>query len=147
MNKNETGEQSILENLSFTLSAMCSLVTSRSRPLQAGFLLATETDAASENWAFLPSRTVEKAQVREACSFFGELPFVWPVFPGADPSYRRTLEDEGLLLRGELVAMRGTSLNNHGKRENADFTFTKITTGEGAVVWAETAWRSFDSPP
>ena len=150
MNIKEADEQFILENLSFTNSAMCSLEASRSRPWGGlepplgGFLLTTETNAASDNWAFLPSRTVDRAQIQEACSFFGDLPFVWPVFPGADPSYRRTLEDEGFFLYEKLVAMRRQP---QARSENTDLTFTKITTGEGAALWADTAWQGFDFPP
>ena len=107
-------------------------------------MLTSETDVAFENWAFLPSSTLDKERVLEACSFFGKLPFVWPVYPGAEPSYRLTLEDEGFFSREELVAMRGTP---QVICKNTDFTFTKIITGEGAALWAETVWQGFDSPP
>ena len=145
-NKKEADEASIVENLSFTLSAMCSLKTSRCRfwgdtsTSQAGFVLATGTDAASENWALFPSNNIGKELVREACLFFGGLPFVWPVWPCAEPSYRRALEAESLLLRGELVAMRGTPHEGH---DNMDFEFTKMTTNEDAALWAEAVWQGF----
>ena len=150
MNKKETNEQVVLENLSFFASAICSTKTSRSRPWRdilsssEGFLMMEETSTTAENWAFLPSRTIEKAQVQEACSFYGKTPFEWLVFPGAEPSYLQTLEDEGFSSCGKLVAMCGAPQE---KCEDTDFTFTKVTTSEEAALWAEIAWQGFNSIP
>jgi GNAT superfamily N-acetyltransferase len=150
-----TWDEAVIENMRFTLSAMCSLETSRSRVFteldKLGFALATGTNAASENWAFLPSHVVTRETVEQICSFFGglELPFVWPVFPGTETSCRQTLEAEGLFSRGELVAMLCAKPPREEIERRAistSWTFEVITTDEGAILWAQTAWRGFDSP-
>ncbi|MDR1649602.1 MAG: GNAT family N-acetyltransferase [Synergistaceae bacterium] len=141
-------EKLVIDNLGFTLDVMVRLPSCRSFSLgKNAFLLATGTKSASENWAFVPSRSLEKGEVSQACSFFGDLdlPFVWPVFPNTDQAYRQTLEEGGLSRRGELTAMLHTA--RFLKKTSSPLTFEKVTTKEDAAVWAETAWRAFDSPP
>jgi GNAT superfamily N-acetyltransferase len=141
-------EKFVADNLGFTLDAMTRLPSCRSLSFgKNAFLLATGTKAASENWAFIPSFSLEESQVSQARSFFGglNLPFVWPVFPSADPAYRRTLEEGGLSRQGELTAMVHTA--RFLKKTSSPLTFEKIATRQDAAVWAETAWRAFGSPP
>jgi GNAT superfamily N-acetyltransferase len=141
-------EKLVIDNLGFTLDAIARLPSCRLLSLdKSAFLAATGTKAASENWAFVPSHSLEKSRVLQACSFFGqlELPFVWPVFPNAGRIYRRTLEEEGLFQRGEWTAMSRTV--RFLKKTPSSLTFEKVTTKKDAAVWAETAWRAFDSPP
>jgi GNAT superfamily N-acetyltransferase len=130
---------------------MARLPSCRSLSLgENAFLLATGTEDASENWAFVPSHSLEKSDVDRALSFFGEsdLPFVWPVFPGAGGAYRQALEEGGLLRRGELTAMIcEVRQMRRSPRTQTALAFERAKTKEAAAVWAETAWRAFDSPP
>ena len=140
-------EKLITDNLGFTLDAIARLPSCRSFSFgKNAFLLATGTKAASENWAFVPSHSLEKSKVSQTRSFFGELdlPFVWPVFPNAGRIYRQALEGGGLFQRGELTAMVRTA--RFLKKTPSPLTFEKVTTKKDAALWAETAWRAFDSP-
>lgn len=137
-----------LNNMTFTLDAMRSLDSCRSLDLgEKSFLLATGTDAASENWAFVPTSSLKKHKVLQARTFFDELrlPFIWPVLPDADDGYRHILEEAGLPRRGNLTAMgRVAPLPHPG---NANSICRTLTTPDEAALWAEIAWRAFDSPP
>jgi GNAT superfamily N-acetyltransferase len=143
----EKMEKLIADNLGFTLDAMARLPSCRSLSFgRNAFLLATGTKAASENWAFIPSHTLEKSSVSRARAFFNEqdLPFIWPVFPNAGRIYRQALEEEGLSPRGELTAMVRTT--RFLKKTEQPLAFDRVATKKDAAVWAETAWRAFDSP-
>lgn len=141
-------DKAVLDNLSFTLSVMSGLRSCKTLALGEGsFLLATGTEAASENWAFVPSPSLNKAIVQRALPFFEalKLPFIWPVLPTADDEYRRLLEESGLPKQGSLTAMaRRTSPVRSPK---TDLTCEPVRTREEAALWAEIAWRAFDSPP
>jgi GNAT superfamily N-acetyltransferase len=148
MDKVEKMEKFVADNLGFTLGAMAHLPSCRSFSFgRNAFLLATGTKSASENWAFAPAYPLGKGEVFQACSFFGglDLPFVWPVFPNADPAYRQALEEGGLSRRGELTAMVHTA--RFLKKTSLPLAFERATAKEDVVVWAETAWRAFGSPP
>ena len=140
-------EKALTDNMHMTLAAMCSLSSSLWSVLDKGFLLATGTRAASENWVFLPVLSVNQEKIQTAVDFFDKvkLPFIWPVFPNADATYRQALDTAGLDVRGELVAMACTA-ESTGKIKS-DVVFEKVASDEQAAVWAETAWQSFDSPP
>ena len=136
-----------VENLRFTLGTMAALKTSRSIYFGEegkNFAFATGTNAASENWAFFPSRAVEEKKVRQVCSFFEELelPFIWPLFPEAAEN-RRILEATGMLARGELLVMA----RELSPEENNASTYLTFEINKETDTWAETAWRAFDSPP
>jgi GNAT superfamily N-acetyltransferase len=174
----------LLDNMSFTLRAMGDPDTSRFLSMgEDSFLLATGTDAASENWAFMPAGQPTEATVRRALEFFGDLPFVWPILPGAEGA-ASVLEEMGLPLRGCLTAMALNIQNQGGgarsplglrvcpllkfqngkgtgppetpdiqggethsaPEEPGGLTCDRVTTREGAMLWAEAAWRGFDSP-
>ncbi|MDR2175892.1 MAG: GNAT family N-acetyltransferase [Synergistaceae bacterium] len=141
-------ERLVAGNLAFTLGAIARLPSCRLFSFdESSFLLATGTKAASENWAFLPSHSLEKSKILRARSFFGELdlPFVWPVLPNAGRAYRRALEEEGLFQQGELTAMVRTA--RFLEKTPPPLAFEKAATKEDAALWAETAWRAFGSPP
>ena len=136
------------ENMRFTLGAMAALKTSRSIFFEddGNFAFATGTKAASENWAFFPSRVTE-IKIKRVCSFFEEqgLPFIWPLFPEAAEN-RRILEAAGMLSRGELQVMAGAAAKNSPEKNNAHLSLT-FEINNKTDSWAETAWRAFDSPP
>ena len=144
-------EREIVENMSFTLGAMAALKTSRSVSFgeeglaQWGLALATGTSSASENWAFFPSGAIEGKKVKQVCSFFDDLglPFIWPLFPEAAAG-RRILEEAGMTVRGELLAMARSTFF---PEKNSTSTFFSFEINEKTDTWAETAWRAFDSPP
>ena len=140
-------ERALLDNMRLTLATMCSLSSSQQSALDKGFLLATGTRAASENWVFLPARSVTQKKIQTAVDFFEKLklPFIWPVFPNADATYSQGLDLAGLNVRGELAAMACTA--ELTEEIKSDVTFQKVASAEQAAVWAETAWQSFDSPP
>ena len=139
----------LLDNMRFALRTMAGLSSCKSLILdKESFLLATGTDAASENWAFVSSPSLTTKQVRQACSFFGDLklPFIWPLLPGCGGAYRKILEESGLFVRGELTAMsRTVTLPKEGTGD--EFVFEAVTNDASALMWAETAWQAFDSPP
>lgn len=140
----ENGEV-LLGNMSFTLNAMRGLGSSKSLTFDNNsFLLTTGTDAASENWAFVPTRTLSKETIRRAVTFFEEagLPFIWPVLPQADDGYRNSLEEAGLAYRGTLTAM---VCARPVFRAVEALTFEKVSTDEEANRWAQIAWQAFDS--
>ena len=140
-----------VENMGFTLGAMAALKTSRSvffeesGLVSAGLALATGTKSASENWAFFPSRSIDEKKVKQICSFFDDmgLPFIWPLFPEAVAG-GRILEEAGMPVRGELLAMAGSNFSLEENNVPASLTFE---INKKTDIWAETAWRAFDSPP
>jgi GNAT superfamily N-acetyltransferase len=141
-------EKTVTDNLGLMLGAIARLPSSRSLSFdQHAFLLATGTEASSENWAFVPSQSLEKSRVTQALSFFGErnLPFVWPVFPNAGQGYRQALEEGGLSRQGELTAMFRAA--RFLEKTSLPLTFEQAETKQDAAAWAEIAWQAFDSPP
>ncbi|GHS86966.1 hypothetical protein AGMMS49957_06010 [Synergistales bacterium] len=105
-------------------------------------LLSTGTCEPSENWAFVPFRSISKNDVENALSFFdmANVPFIWPVLLGADKHYGRALTDAGLFMRGELLAMRADNISLDAP---LDIAFRSVKTESDAVLWAHTTWRAF----
>lgn len=139
-------DKAVLDNLSFTLAAMSGLSSCRTLALDRdSFLLATGTEAASENWAFVPSSLPDRTTVLRVLSFFEalKLPFIWPVLPTASSGYRHILERCGLPKQGSLTAMtRSVSPARPPKAPTCE----SVRTREEATLWAEIAWRAFDAP-
>jgi GNAT superfamily N-acetyltransferase len=132
--------------MSFTLGTMTALTTSRAIFFgEEGFALATGTNAASENWAFFPSRAIDEQKVKKVCSFFGGLglPFIWPLFPEAAQS-RRILEESGMRSPGELLVMSRSQFQAENNYAPCSLTFE---INKETDIWAQTAWAAFDSPP
>ncbi|MDR3231833.1 MAG: GNAT family N-acetyltransferase [Synergistaceae bacterium] len=140
--------EAVIENMRFTLTAMGSLDSSRFLALDDdSFLMATGTDAASENWLFMSARP-KKVTVEHALRFFGDLglPFICPVLPGAQGA-GDVLEETGLQKRGELTAMARALAPSGEMGFTADLVCEAATSRDEASLWAEVAWQAFDSPP
>jgi hydrogenase maturation protease len=145
-------KDSVLENMRFTLEAAGSLKSCRFFSFDDdAFLLATGTDAASENWAFIPrSLTGEEseAKISQTLAFFQNLrlPFIWPILPGTAESFQTLLEAQGLPVQGELVAMARSSPPAEETGKNfCNCACDEAATSEDAALWAKIAWRAFGS--
>lgn len=141
----------LIQNMSCTLRKMAQLPCSHSILLKKGaFLLATGTDAASENWAFVPEGANFTDALSSALPFFNDLklPFIWPLLPGTPETCASLLASRGLPERGTLTAMsRFLNKEDAQSSVSSPLTFEYAQTLETASCWAEIAWQSFDSPP
>lgn len=137
----------MLQNLSFTLRAFGGLSCCRMRALGGGFLLATGTKAASENWVYLNDPRYLREALETVGPFFEaqDLPFIWPLFPDTATAGRELLNAAGLPCRGQLLAMSCALPAPAGP--DGKVGFSQVREADAAREWAETAWRAFDAPP
>ena len=115
-----------------------------------GFFISTGTEAASENWAFLP-RPINKKDIENSLLFFEKckVPFIWPLLPEQGEDSRSLLNASGLNEAGILCMMRRSAdLPLSDTTDPKALTFKQVNSRESSSEWADAVWLGFgdDSP-
>lgn len=140
----------IIENLRDFLICLCTLKSSYVCDITGGnFCVSTNSDFASENWAFYDPRHKELSSeiIQNAKKFFKELNlnFILPVLN--EKFDLEILKREGLNYAGNLTGMSFNVLKKI-EIETAIKTENKLkirvsSSDDNTDEWAETAWRGF----